>query len=63
MVTTSPVIWILSAVLCSPLHRVLSGTRLVLSFTGRRSGTRHTTPVYYPRRHGELLIPTDTGTR
>lgn len=32
-----------AAVLSSPLHRILSGKRLVLSFTGRRSGIRYAT--------------------
>ena len=48
-----------AAILCSPLHRLLSGKRLVLSFTGRRSGTRYATPVNYLQRGGELLITTD----
>lgn len=48
-------------VLSSPLHRLLSGKRLVLSFTGRRSGTRYATPVNYLRRNRDLLITTDSG--
>ncbi len=48
-----------AAILYSPLHRLLSGKRLVLSFTGRRSGTRYATPVNYLQRGAELLITTD----
>jgi deazaflavin-dependent oxidoreductase (nitroreductase family) len=50
-----------AAILSSPLHRLLSGKRLVLSFTGRRSGTHYATPVNYLQRDGELLITTDSG--
>jgi deazaflavin-dependent oxidoreductase (nitroreductase family) len=50
-----------AAILSSPLHGLLSGKRLVLGFTGRRSGTRYATPVNYLQRGGELLITTDHG--
>lgn len=49
-----------AAILSSPLHSLLSGKRLVLTFTGRRSGTRYTTPVNYLQRGRELLITTDS---
>jgi hypothetical protein len=49
-----------AAILCSPLHSLLSGKRLVLSFTGRRSGTCYSTPVNYLQRGRELLITTDS---
>lgn len=58
MATTSPANWVPAAILCSPLHRVLSGKRLVLSFTGRRTGTRYATPVNYLQRGDQLLITT-----
>lgn len=48
------------AILSSPLHRLLSKKRLVLGFTGRRSGIRYATPVNYLQRGGELLITTDS---
>jgi len=48
-----------AAILSSPLHRLLSAKRLVLTFTGRRSGTVYTTPVNYLQRGCELLITTD----
>lgn len=38
----------------SPLHPLLSGSLLLLSVTGRRSGAVYTTPVGY-RRDGETL--------
>jgi deazaflavin-dependent oxidoreductase (nitroreductase family) len=49
-----------AAILSSPLHRLLSGKRLVLTFTGRRSGKRYTTPVNYLQRGREVLITTDS---
>jgi hypothetical protein len=49
-----------AAILSSPLHRLLSGKRLVLTFTGRRSGHRYATPVNYLQRGRELLITTDS---
>lgn len=60
MAKTSPANWVPTAILCSPLHRLLSGKRLVLSFTGRRSGGRYATPVNYLQRGSELLITTDS---
>ena len=49
-----------AAILSSPLHRLLSRKRLVLSFTGRRSGMRYATPVNYLQRGHEVLITTDS---
>lgn len=49
-----------AAILSSPLHRILSGKRLVLTFTGRRSGTRYATPVNYLQLDRQLLITTDS---
>lgn len=49
-----------AAILSSPLHRLLSGKRLVLTFTGRRSGNRYATPVNYLQRGREVLITTDS---
>ena len=49
-----------AGILSSPLHRLLSGKRLVLTFTGRRSGTVYATPVNYLQRGRELLITTDS---
>lgn len=49
-----------SAILRSPAHRLLSRHRLLLYFTGRRTGTRYATPVNYHQRGAELLIGTDS---
>jgi deazaflavin-dependent oxidoreductase (nitroreductase family) len=49
-----------AAILFSPLHRLLSSKRLVLTFTGRRSGKRYATPVNYLQRGREVLITTDS---
>ena len=57
---TSPANWVPAAILCSPGHRLLSGKRLVLTFTGRRTGRRYATPVNYLQRGRELLITTDS---
>jgi hypothetical protein len=38
-------------ILCSPLHRVLSQTLLLITFTGRKSGKTYATPL------GCLLLP------
>jgi len=38
-----------SALLRSPLHGVLSGQLLVLSYTGRKSGRRYQLPIVYRR--------------
>jgi deazaflavin-dependent oxidoreductase (nitroreductase family) len=34
----------------SPLHGLASGSLMLITFTGRKSGRRHTTPVRYLRR-------------
>ena len=44
-----------SAILRSPMHRLISGQVLLLSFTGRTSRKRYTIPVGYTRE-GETLI-------
>lgn len=59
MAKTSLANWMPTAILSSPAHRLLSGKRLVLTFTGRRSGKRYATPVNYLQRGTELLITTD----
>jgi deazaflavin-dependent oxidoreductase (nitroreductase family) len=61
MAKTSLVNRVPAAILSSPMHGLLSGKRLVLSFTGRRSGTRYATPVNYLQRGSEVLITTDHG--
>lgn len=46
---------IISALLRSPLHGVLSASTLVLSFTGRKSGKTYTFPVGYYNLNGDTL--------
>ena len=45
-----------SALLQSPLHRILSGSTDVIRYTGRRSGRQYSTPTQYARRDDEILI-------
>lgn len=42
--------------LCSPLHVLMSGSVLLLTFEGRRSDRSYTTPVNYVRRGDDLLL-------
>lgn len=44
----------------SPLHPVMSARYLLLTFTGRKSGRRYTTPVAYLRDGDRLVISTDS---
>ncbi|HEX9057703.1 MAG TPA: nitroreductase/quinone reductase family protein [Ktedonobacterales bacterium] len=43
----------------SPLHRMLSGALLLLTFTGRKSGKRYTIPVEYSRSGDIVTVFTD----
>ena len=47
---------VVSGLLRSPLHGLLSGTVLLITFTGRKSGQRFTTPVTYLRDGEQLLV-------
>jgi F420H(2)-dependent quinone reductase len=47
-------------VLCSPLHHTMSGKYLLLSFMGRKSGRRYTTPVAYLKEEEAFLMTTDS---
>ncbi len=49
---------ITAALLRSPLHRLLSRNVLVLTFTGRKTGRRITTPVSYARVDDAVLCVT-----
>lgn len=50
---------VVSAVLRTPvLHRLMSSNVLLLTFTGRKSGKRYTTPVGYVREGKTLIILT-----
>lgn len=43
-------------VLRSPLHKVVSGSILLVTFTGRKSGKTYTTPVSYSRKGDQVMI-------
>jgi hypothetical protein len=45
-----------AAMLRSPLHRFLSGSLLLISFTGRRTGQEHSRPVMFAEDEGGLII-------
>jgi deazaflavin-dependent oxidoreductase (nitroreductase family) len=45
-----------SALLHSPLHRLLSGSTDVVRYTGRRSGKQFTTPTQYVRHGDDVII-------
>lgn len=45
-----------TALLRSPLHRVLSGAVDVVRYRGRRSGREHSTPTQYVELGDEVLI-------
>ena len=45
-----------AAILRSPLHRLLSGSLVLLTYTGRCSGRTFTLPVMYAREGNRLLV-------
>ena len=45
---------IMSAILRSPLHRIASRSVMLITFTGRKTGQRYTTPISY-RREGNKV--------
>ena len=47
---------VIRALLRSPLHSLLSGQILLLTYTGRRSGRQYTLPVGYVRDDDALLV-------
>jgi hypothetical protein len=42
--------------LCSPVHRLASGSLLLITYRGRRSDRHFTIPVMYAEREGTLTI-------
>ncbi len=48
------------AVLRSPAHRLLSGSLLLVTFLGRRSGQAYTIPVQYARMGETICIVAGT---
>ena len=49
---------ILVRILRSPLHGLVSGSLVLLTVTGRRTGTEYTFPVGYERRDDRLFVTT-----
>lgn len=47
---------VVSGLLQSPLHRVLSRSTDLIRYTGRRSGREFTTPTQYARNGDDLII-------
>ena len=46
----------MSSILHSPFHGMVSDKISLITFTGRKSGRQYSTPVSYTRRNGELLV-------
>src|SRR5215471_18472688 len=49
---------LVTVILRSPLHGFLSKRRLLLTFTGRKSGKRYTIPLSYVQEEGTILCIT-----
>jgi hypothetical protein len=49
-----------AAILRSPLHPIMSGRYLLLTFTGRKSGRTYVTPVAYLGEDDAFLMTTDS---
>ena len=47
---------IVSGVLRSPLHRMMSRSLMLLKYRGRRTGKEYTIPVGFVRKEGEIII-------
>src|SRR4051794_9581129 len=53
---------IMTALLRSPLHRLLSGTLMLLTYTGRKTGQSYTIPIGYFAWHtDELMVFSSAG--
>lgn len=46
---------LITGLLRSSWHEVVSGNLMLISFTGRRTGRRYTTPVRYVRKGADIL--------
>ena len=46
----------ITGLLRSPLHGMVSGSFMLITVTGRKTGARYTTPVQYTRHDGQLLV-------
>jgi hypothetical protein len=52
---------VLRWLLRSPFHGGISKSLALLTFTGRKTGKRYTTPVGYHRVDGKIIVFTDSG--
>lgn len=43
-------------VLNSPLHLMISGRLVLITYTGKKSGKKHSLPVQYAKSHDELIV-------
>jgi len=49
---------VLRVVLRTPLHRLVGGSLMLLTYEGRRSGRDYSTPVAYVRDEGAVVVTT-----
>ena len=52
---------IIKGLLRSPLHRLMSTSTLLITYTGRKSGQVYTTPVNYVQKGQDVLITSMRG--
>jgi len=43
-------------ILSSPLHSMLGGRLILITYTGRKSGKKHTLPVQYAKSGDDLIV-------
>ena len=48
--------WFMSWLLHSPFHRLISGSILLITYTGRRSGKQYSAPLNYVRDDNTLWV-------
>jgi len=53
---------VMTWLLRSPLHSPVSDAILLLTVTGRKTGTEYTTPVAYEQRDGTIFVTTHHST-
>ena len=51
---------VMKLLLNSPMHRLISSNLMLLTFTGRKSGRRYSTPVGYLRRGNLVYVMTQS---
>jgi deazaflavin-dependent oxidoreductase (nitroreductase family) len=49
----------MKVILKSPLHGTMSGSTMLLTFTGRKSGQQYTTPISYARDGDTITLITN----